>query len=313
MKVQINPKVILISALVIILSGFQIASALPSVNILGNYAVVGTGLNATTSAQGNFTASGTIVFTSLGSAGNPLLSVSSDGTISTSSAGVFTTTSINGLSTTTFTFATGTTGDALNITTSSNAITFNVPMATNLVRGLVSIASQTFAGLKTFATGLIAQTRLGIPADTTLTNSGDIGITTTSSTLKFHDGTGERAINPIITKTLTVPNPTSTDTDFVTNNIRMGHFDQAFTITKISCISVSTSSSATIQIYHATSSNQTGANLFSAAQVCSNTTSSLEFTSFNDATLIPDEMVWVDFTAASSSQTSITLFGRYDP
>ena len=64
-----------------------IVKAAPTINILGNRAVVGTGLNATTTANAHLTASGTIAFVSLGSSGNPCLTIGTDGTLATSTCG----------------------------------------------------------------------------------------------------------------------------------------------------------------------------------------------------------------------------------
>lgn len=72
---------------VIVFSGIQLVKAYPSINILGNRAVVGPGLNATTTANAHLTASGTIAFVSLGSSGNPCLTIGTDGTLATSTCG----------------------------------------------------------------------------------------------------------------------------------------------------------------------------------------------------------------------------------
>ena len=66
--------------------GIILASAAPTVNILGKYAVVN--LNATTTANTNFTVSGTVAFVGLGSTGSPCLIISSSsGLIATSTCG----------------------------------------------------------------------------------------------------------------------------------------------------------------------------------------------------------------------------------
>lgn len=59
-------------------------------------------------------------------------------------------TALNGLTSDVQTFATGTTGTDFNIVSSGSTHTFNIPSASALVRGLVSILAQTFAGVKTF-------------------------------------------------------------------------------------------------------------------------------------------------------------------
>ena len=79
-------KYILVS-MVALFATILIVKAAPSINILGNRAVVGPGLNSTTTANGHFTASGTIAFVSLGSSGNPCLTIGTDGTLATSTCG----------------------------------------------------------------------------------------------------------------------------------------------------------------------------------------------------------------------------------
>jgi hypothetical protein len=59
-------------------------------------------------------------------------------------------TALNGLTPDVQTFATGETGTDFNIDSSGSTHTFNIPSASNLARGLVSILAQTFAGVKTF-------------------------------------------------------------------------------------------------------------------------------------------------------------------
>ena len=59
-------------------------------------------------------------------------------------------TALNGLTNDVQTFGTGTSGTDFNISSSGSTHTFNIPSASNLARGLVSIIAQTFAGVKTF-------------------------------------------------------------------------------------------------------------------------------------------------------------------
>ena len=80
---------------------------------------------------------------------NITITTSTLGEITIASAGGEATTSINGVSGA-VTFATGTTGSGLNITTSSQTVTFNLPNATSNVAGIVSTGNQTFGGVKNF-------------------------------------------------------------------------------------------------------------------------------------------------------------------
>ncbi len=60
-------------------------------------------------------------------------------------------TSLNGLTDSTQTFAVGTSGSDFNISSAGGVHTFNLPDASDTVRGLVTTGNQTFAGVKTFA------------------------------------------------------------------------------------------------------------------------------------------------------------------
>ena len=112
---------------------------------------------------------------------------------------------------------------------------------------------------------------------------------------------------------MTVPAPTSTDEDYITNNITVKHFDAAFTILKVSCIHAQVGQTVTFNPLHGTDRSAARTPLFSASQACSATISPTEYETFSDNPLAADEMLWIDFTAASSTQVSITIFGRYDP
>lgn len=66
-------------------------------------------------------------------------------------------TTLNSLTAATQTFATGTTGTDFNISSSSSTHTFNIPDAGTSARGVVTTSSQTFAGVKTFNSGLVSK------------------------------------------------------------------------------------------------------------------------------------------------------------
>jgi hypothetical protein len=95
----------------------------------------------------------------------------------------------------------------------------------------------------------------------------------------------------------------------------MGHFDDAFTISKVSCVNTSIGSSLYFKLLHGTNRSAAGTDLFDY-QLCNATTSAAEYTSFTDATLAADEMLWFVATSTaanvSSTQTSITVRGTYD-
>lgn len=224
-----------------------------------------------------------------------------------------TTSSVNGLvlNGASLTFATGTSGSGFNIATSSNTMTFNLPDATNLVKGIINIATQTFAGLKTFASGLIAQTRLGIPVDGSISNSGDIGTDTASSSLNFHDGTAERVL-PSETRLggVTVLGTTSSDPKIKILTVR----NHALDLTAVSC-SV-TSGRVDMNLFFGTNMAAAGTSIFSATSTCNVATVSTTAT-FANGTLPVGTMLWYVppqlSQISSTSAFSVDIFGRRRP
>ena len=208
----------------LLLVGSVIALAAPSVNILGNRAVVGTGLNATTSPNGHFTASGTVVFTSLI---NCNLDTDGDGTVTCGTdatgggSGGGTTTTIAGLQPATDIFLL-LEGAGLKIaTTSPGTITFTNNGVLSLTSGgalTVSSATGTVTLTNnapnnnttttiTAGTGLTV-TNQGIGA-TTITNNGVLSLVGTPGQVHISSATG--------TVTLTSP-----QTMWVTSTVQFG-------------------------------------------------------------------------------------------
>ncbi|KKK69751.1 hypothetical protein LCGC14_2930890, partial [marine sediment metagenome] len=87
MKFLIKVYTLTIIITAIFLLSMSFVFAFPAVNIIGNYGVVGTGIYATTTANANFTASGTIAFITLSSAGSSCLTIGATGLIATTTCG----------------------------------------------------------------------------------------------------------------------------------------------------------------------------------------------------------------------------------
>lgn len=109
---------------VILIAGYQIALGVPAVNLLGNYAVVGN--NATTSANANFTASGTVAFVNLASS-NDCLTTGTDGKLATTTCGG------TGIS-----FGTATSTAGINVATTTNTLTLSLRNTLADVSGLAT-------------------------------------------------------------------------------------------------------------------------------------------------------------------------------
>lgn len=164
----------------------------------------------------------------------------------------------------------------------------------------------TFTGVHDFG----GATSLEIPNDaggTTVDASGEICIDTTSRTLNFYDGTLEAVLNPIQSKTITIPDPSASE------DITLPYFDDAITITKIVFV-ITGSTSVTATVRHGTDRSATGTEVVTGGTVVNSTTTGNVVTSFDDATVPADSFLWLETTALSGTPTSlsITIFYRQD-
>ena len=143
--------------------------------------------------------------------------------ITTFTAGL---TALNGLQAQVQNFATGTTGTDFDIVSSGSTHTFNLPSASATARGVVTTASQTFAGDKTF-TGTIGASNLSG------TNTGDETITTIKTKLGITtlsgSNTGDQDLSsyapiasPTFTGTVVLPSTTSIGT---VSSTEIGYLD----------------------------------------------------------------------------------------
>ena len=122
--------------------------------------------------------------------------------ITTFSAGL---TALNGLQAQVQNFATGTTGTDFAINSSGSTHTFNLPSASATARGVVTTASQTFAGDKTF-TGAIGASNLSG------TNTGDETITTIKTKLGITTLSGSNTGDQDLSGYAPIASPTFTGT-----------------------------------------------------------------------------------------------------
>jgi len=118
-------------------------------------------------------------------------------TVAVPSSGGITT--LNTLTAATQTFAVGTSGTDFNISSATSTHTFNIPSASASARGLVTTTTQTFAGVKTFSSGIV-DTRID-PRSISTASTGTL--TPDVSAEDVFILTGQSA-------TLTLANPTGT-------------------------------------------------------------------------------------------------------
>src|SRR3990167_9156983 len=141
----------------------SISLAAPSVNILGSRAVVGTSLFATTTGNGHFTASGTLVFLGLGSDG--CLQMTTNATVTTTTCAGTGITSWGGSTSSTQTYATS--GPLLSISTANGVHTFATLATSSL--GLQPTVSWP---IPVASTSLAVQAPLILSVDTLSLNTG---------------------------------------------------------------------------------------------------------------------------------------------
>lgn len=144
---------------------------------------------------------------------------------------------------------------------------------------------------------------------TTVDATGEVTVDSTSGTLNFYDGTAERVLTPIQSKSITVEDPTSTE------DISMFFTDDAITVTKMVAVLVGSSTpSVTWTIRHGTDRSGTGAEVVTSGTTTTSTTTGSVVTSFNDATVVADSFVWLETTAQSGTvdEINITVFYRQD-
>lgn len=142
---------------------------------------------------------------------------------------------------------------------------------------------------------------------TTVNATGEVCVDSTSRTFNFYDGTTEAVVNPVMSKSITIENPTATE------DLTMFYTDDAITVTKLVFV-ITGSTSVTTTIRHSTDRNATGNEVVTGGTTANSTTTGNVVTSFNDATIPADSFVWLETTALSGTPTtlSVTVFYRQD-
>lgn len=108
-------------------------------------------------------------------------------------------------------------------------------------------------------------------------------------------------------KSVAVESPTNSE------NITLFHTDTNITITKVHAVLRGSTPSVTFQLSHGTDRSDAGTNLFGSNQTLSGagaTVAGTEYTSFSDATLVADEMIWLRTSATSGTvdEMSVTIY-----
>jgi len=200
----------------------------------------------------------------------------------------------------------GTAGEVL-IASSSGVFTFTLPQEIN------TSSTVTFGNFT-------ATDVLDIPssaASSTLTATGTVNIVTNTRTFNFHDGTAEVVLNPEqCTDGFVIENPTST-VGTIDNGpgTMIGRFKSTSTITIVWGVNTDVADTVSINLtYNSDRNSATSTHrVFSTQQTISNSTSAVELISFASSTPDRNDIIRINFTAASSSQFMIGYCFRETP
>lgn len=109
-------------------------------------------------------------------------------------------------------------------------------------------------------------------------------------------------------KTLVVESPEAAD------NITIGYFENATTISKVAAVVRGSSPSATIQLVHDPSRAAAGNNVFASGQAISSTTTGTQLTSFSDATIPAGSWLWLSVSAVTGTvdELAVVVFSKED-
>ena len=166
-------------------------------------------------------------------------------------------------------------------------------------------AIESITALKTFDKDKIAMkgTSTGVTTISTANTSAS------DYTVTLQPVTGTLALTsdlPVITKTLTVENPTSSE------DISIFYTDIAVTVTKITAVLVGSSTpSVTWTIRHSTDRSATGNEVVTSGTTTTSISTGSVVTSFNDATIPADSFIWFETTAKSGTVTQISVTIEY--
>jgi len=151
---------------------------------------------------------------------------------------------------------------------------------------------------------------------TTVNATGEVTVDSTSRTMNFYDGTAEVVLNPVVSKSITIESPTTSD------DVTMFYTRKAITVSQLTIAVVGTGTpSWTADIRHHTSRNNAGNALITTPTASTEAGNSAEstghvITSFNDGTIPALSWVWVETDAQSGTWTnggvSATLEYRED-
>lgn len=143
-----------------------------------------------------------------------------------------------------------------------------------------------------------------------LDTAGQVTIDTTSKTLNLHDGSNEVVLDPLLSYSTVVTNPT-TSTDQT-----IAYTDKAITITQMNVVvrdDGGGSQTCTPDVHHSTDRSAAGNALITSPSAVTSQSTGSEITTFNDATIPASSWIWLEIDAETNcAEVAVTLFYRID-
>lgn len=137
----------------------------------------------------------------------------------------------------------------------------------------------------------------------TVNAAGELTVDTTSDTLNFYDGAGERVLNPVM-----CPHTFAVESPGASEDLPGWFTPFAVTVTEMRAVLVgSATPSVTWTIRHGTDRSAAGAEVVTGGTVTTSVTTGSDVTAFNDATIVSDSHVWMETTAQSGTVNSISV------
>jgi hypothetical protein len=134
--------------------------------------------------------------------------------------------------------------------------------------------------------------------DGTLTDNSDDAVPTEKAVKTYVD-----AEKPILTKSITIDAPTAAD------DISIFRTDVAITIQEVIAVSTGTSPSTTYKLVNSSQRSAPGTDMTNSGVTTSLTTG--DIATINDGTIVANNWIWIEITAASGTGVMLTIDIRY--
>jgi|GEM_PF-5722333 len=142
----------------------------------------------------------------------------------------------------------------------------------------------------------------------TLSNAGEVTVNTSARTLKFHDGSSARVLNPLRRFSVTIESPSDSE------NITLTHVNEGWVLRKVIVVLRGSSSpSVTFNLKHAASrANTSPSSVWAADKTASSETTGDSWTTFDSANIGSGRYLWLTTSATAGDVAEMNITVYYD-